>query len=656
MTRRPSRNARNRGGKREWGRRSPIGCGGLLCLVAGLVATPAAATTPLSVDLSSRIGPANHVASGSLYGVTESLPGNVDALIAPLRPRMFTNPAANVQQPVGDAILVAERLATTTATVTVRLSDWLTGFYDLPPIEEWLDKVEETVSRRQAAGLTNVYGYEIWNEPNLTYSNANPLPFNDFWRQTYARLRELDPEVPIIGPCPTHYDEPLLRDFLTYCRDQGCLPDIVGWHELGGGSPNYPLLAYRALEEELGIGPLRITINEYGGAARLDAEGQPGAAAPMIAKFERHRVDSACISFWDVAHPGRLGSLLATDSEPNGGWWFYAWYGQMDGEMVSTVPPSPDSGGALDGFANVDEAARSASVLFGGENDGTIAVTVRGFAAAPFLGETVRAVVERTPFVNRGTVVTATDTLSTAELAIVDDQLTVEVTGANARDGYRLLLRPLEGGAGGAGGTAGAPPADGGTAPSGGASSGGTDPLGGSAPAGGVATGGDDSGGGGAITAGGTTSGGAATGGDRTGGAGGTGGAVETGGLAGTGGLATTGGAPPGSGGTAPGSGGTGGASSGSSSGGAPSTGGYSGSTAPLLGGSGGAAAGGSEPRGAADEAGDDRGCGCRATTTSGGVGWATWLALALVSLRQRAARRAATGAPARRPRRARPA
>lgn len=648
MGRKPSRSARSRGGEGGWGHRSPLGSGALLGVAAGLAASPAAADTLLSVDLSSRIGPAKHVASGSLYGVTESLPADVDALIAPLRPRMFTNPAANVQQPVGDAIRVAARLATTTATVTIRLSDWLTGFYDLPSMEEWLAKVEETVSRRQAAGLTNIYGYEIWNEPNLTYSASNPLSFNDFWRQTYARLRQLDPEVPIIGPCPTHYDEPLLRDFLTYGRDHDCLPDIVGWHELGGGSPNYPLLAYRALEAELGIGPLRISINEYGGAARLDAEGQPGASAPMIAKFERHRVDSACISFWDVAHPGRLGSLLATDSEPNGGWWFYAWYGQMGGEMVATVPPSPDSGGALDGFANVDEAARSASVLFGGENDGTIAVTVRGFAAAPFLGATVRAVVERTPFVNRGTVVTATDTLSSAELVVVDDQITVQITGANARDGYRLLLTPLEGAAGGAGGTAGAPPADGGTAPSGGASSGGTGPLGG------AATGGGDPGGSGAVTAGGTTSGGAPTGGERTGGAGGTGGAAETGGLASTGGLATTGGAPSGSGGTGPRSGGTGGASGGSSTGGARSTGG----TAPLLGGSGGAALGGSGPRGADDEAGDDRGCGCRAATTPGGAGWATWLALALGSLRRRDARRAAgqPPAPAEQPRRARPA
>ena len=54
----------------------------------------------------------------------------------------------------------------------------------------------------------------------------------------------------------------------------------------------------------------------------------------MSAKFERFQVDSACISYWDVPHPGRLGSLLATDTAKNGGWWFYSWYGAMTGNMT----------------------------------------------------------------------------------------------------------------------------------------------------------------------------------------------------------------------------------------------------------------------------------------------------------------------------------
>jgi hypothetical protein len=473
-------------------------CGGLLG------AAPAQAETSLSVDLSATLGPATHVASGSLYGVTETSPADVNALIAPLHPNMFTNPAANVQQPVGDAIVVAGRLAPTGARVTVRLADWFKGFYTFTSMADWFDKIAQTVNRRKAAGITNIYAYEIWNEPAGTYASSNPLSFNEFWRQTFSKLRELDPEIKITGPSLSYYNESWLKGFLSFCKTNACLPDIVGWHELGGGDVEGNLRAYRALEKQLGIGPLPISINEYSGAGRIDVEGQPGASAPLIAKFERFRVDTACISYWDVAHAGRLGSLLASNTEPNGGWWFYKWYGEMSGSMVATTPPNPASATALDGFANLDTTGRWASVVFGGTNDGTIKVVVKGFgAAAPFFGNEVQVVVERAPFVNRTTVVKATDRLTTAELPITNDQISVSVSGANASAGYRLRLTPMgnagasagtSAGAGsssssagstsrGVGGTSGTLMASGGVA----IASGGARPSGGSAGSGGSA-------------------------------------------------------------------------------------------------------------------------------------------------------------------------
>lgn len=146
---------------------------------------------------------------------------------------------------------------------------------------------------------------------------------------------------------------------------------------------------------------------------------------------------------------------MATNTAPNGGWWFYKWYGDMAGNMVSTTPPTPASATALDGFANLDASSGSASVLFGGVNDGTIQIIVKGFNAAPFFASTVHAVVEHTPFVNRTTAVKATDTLSTAEFAIANDQITVSVANANSTDGYRLKLSSLGGGTAGAGGGTG---------------------------------------------------------------------------------------------------------------------------------------------------------------------------------------------------------
>ncbi len=508
----------------------------LLWSIAGsCVAAPASAVTTLTVNLSTTIGPATHVASGSLYGVTETLPADVNGLITPLHPKMFTNPAADQQQPVGDAIVVAGRLAPTGATVTIRLADWLKGFYTFTSMADWLDKVGQTVSRRKAAGLTNIYGYEIWNEPGGTWASSNPVSFNEFWRQTYVQLRQQDPGIKIIGPSYSYYNQSYISSFLSFCKTNSCVPDIISWHELGGGDMTGNINAYRALEKQLGVGPLPISINEYSGAAHIDVEGQPGASAPIIAKFERGQVDSACISFWDVGHPGRLGSLLATNTDPNGGWWFYKWYGDMTGNMVTTTPPTPTSATALDGFANLDAATRTASVLFGGVNDGTIQIVVKGLASATFLGTTVHAVVEHTPFVNRTTVVRAADTLSSTDLAVANNQITISVASANATDGYRVSLTPIGGGTGGSSGTGGTPATGGSRATGGSLGTGGS-----SKSAGGAATGGSP------VTGGlGSTGGAKATGGSSSPSSiGGTTSLVATGGRTASGGLANaTGGA-----------------------------------------------------------------------------------------------------------------
>jgi hypothetical protein len=439
-------------------RRSQAAALVIVSLVLGFNAE-AQADTALTVDLATTIRPVTHAASGSLYGVTEKLPADVNGLIAPLSPNVFNNPAADVQQPVGDAIVVAGRVAAAGGKVSIRLADLFPGWpYKFTSMSDWLDKVGQTVSRKKSSGLDNYYGYEIWNEPNGTWTNS--MPFNDFWQQTYAKLRQLDPSAKIIGPSLSFFDANGLKSFLTFAKANDCVPDIISWHELSGGNLTANFQNYRALEQQLGIGPLPISINEYSGKGDLTDEGKPGASAPMIAKFERFKIDSACISYWDVAHAGRLGSLLATDTARNGGWWYYKWYGDMTGNMVTTTPPSPNDAAALDGFANLDPVNKLASVVLGGVNDGTVRVTVKGFAAAAF-GSKVHAVVEHTPFVNRTTSVNATDTVSTTDLMVANDQVTVSISNANGTDGYRLSLTGMGGdgaggnGAGGGGGTGG---------------------------------------------------------------------------------------------------------------------------------------------------------------------------------------------------------
>ena len=568
----------------------------LLFLGVLLLVPVSARATTLTVDLGTKLGPVTHVASGSLYGVLETQPADVMGLIAPLHPNVFNNPASDVQQPIGDAIVVAGRVASIGGRVSIRLADWLPGWpYAFKSMTDWLDKVGQTVSRRKAANLTNIYAYEIWNEPNGTWQTSNGA-FNDFWKQTYDQLRKLDPTIKITGPSTSYYQQSYLQSFLSYCKTNDCLPDIVGWHELSGGNVTANVQSYRSMEKQLGIGPLPISINEYSGAADLTVEGQPGASASLIAKFERLGVDSACISFWDVGHPGRLGSLLATNTDPNGGWGFYKWYGDMAGDMVSTTPANPADSAALDGFANVDATGKSASILFGGVNDGTVQVTIKGFSTAPIFGATVHVVVEHTPFVNRTTAVKATDVVSTADVAVTNDQIAVSVRSTNGTDGYRIVLTPVggspgTGGAGGHGGGAGGASGAGGSGQQ--AGSGGRSGSGG---AGGVPGSGGISGSGGGIGSGGLPGSGGGTGTGGKGAATGTGGAsTGSGGARSDGGISNSGGTTGGTGGVtaSTASGGTGPAGTGGAEGSALSDGGTSGcacavgDSSPSFGGSG---------------------------------------------------------------------
>src|SRR5450631_1564700 len=419
------------------------------------------AAATLTVDLATTYRPATHVGNGSLYGVIERVPADADLerLVGALHPRMFTNPASSdpgTQQPgvPANAIKVAARLAPLGGSVTVRLADWLSGFYTFSSMTDWLNKVGTTIAAKKAANLNNVYAYELWNEPNGTWTNggdtnavpggAKTVSFNALWKQTYDKVRQLDPDVKITGPSLSYMDPDFINGFLTYCKANNCLPDIIGWHE--GTNIEGDVASYRNLEKQLGVGPLAITINEYSGSGRAKDEGRPGASIPLIAQLERAGVDTACISWWTPdSVAGHLGSLLASDTQTNGGWFVYKWYGDMTGTMVTTTSSLAKDGKNMDGFASLDTSARNASVILGGASDGTIYVVVKGFKSAPFFASTVHAVVDHTSWTGRGGAVASTDVVSSADVTIANDQIAVSISNVNGDDGYRVSLTQVGG-------------------------------------------------------------------------------------------------------------------------------------------------------------------------------------------------------------------
>jgi hypothetical protein len=419
----------------------------MLCIMVVLVSIPkmpVLAANFMTVDCANVLRGVTHCASGSLYGITETIPADVNGLVAPLNPYVMRNPARGAngnQHPYGDAILVAKRLAgVPSAKVSIDLADILPGWpYKWPGMTSWLNQVTSFIADKKASGLNNYYGYEIWNEPDGTWNTSNGT-FNDMWKQTYNVIRANDPNAKIIGPCDSYYTRSKMSSFLSFCKANNCLPDIISWHELSGGartvSPN--IRDYRALETSLGISALPISINEYCDPNH-DLEGQPGSSARFIGKFERYKVESACITWWFVPTPGRLGSLLATDTQKGAGWYFYKWYGDMTGNMVNVTPPNDDSN-LVDGAACVDSNNKYVSFIFGGPNDGTINTTFKNLPS--FIGAAATVKVEKIDWVSKDTVSNGPSVIANSNYSVANGQITVSLSNCNESSGYRIYITP----------------------------------------------------------------------------------------------------------------------------------------------------------------------------------------------------------------------
>jgi hypothetical protein len=424
--------------------------GAVTCPVVGATST----TLPdLGVQLSNQYRPVTHAASGSLYGLaSDGTPP--DAVIGPTKPFMFTQMAPNGQQlgngattPTGDALKVGPAAARAGAKVTIRMPDTYPNFpYQWVSLADWYGRVDAMVAATVASAATNIYAYEIWNEPNWTWNNPNNsgLAFNDAWKDTFVRIKTQDTTTRIMGPSISIWDPVFMQSFLSFCIANACLPDVVSWHELGDvngvARPGYiptSVGAYRTMEASLGISKRPISIDEYGVVAE---EGVPGSMIRYIAQFERQGVDSACIAYWHQS--GRLSDLLTSAHVANGGWWLYKFYGDMSGTMAMTTPSATGATVlALDGVASVDATAGNVQVVFGGAS-GNNAVTIQGFGSLPFFACTAHVKAETTPWNGVDAAVAAPTTLFETDYPISNGQVIVTISNMIASSGYRLTITP----------------------------------------------------------------------------------------------------------------------------------------------------------------------------------------------------------------------
>ncbi|MEV4111744.1 CBM35 domain-containing protein [Nonomuraea sp. NPDC049695] len=401
----------------------------------------AAAGATLNVNVAQPFRPVTHVASGGLYGLAEnSRPA--DSTLLPIKVSSLTQPAPGVgqrpngQPPGGDSLLVAPQATRVGAGEFIRMPDIYPDFpYRWVSWNDWLAKVNTMVNARlSATTVTNVLGWELWNEPDWTWNTSAAGAFNDGWVRTYRAVRALDTLTPVVGPSTATYNRSWMQSFLTNAKNTGTLPDIICWHELVDPARIAGDIAdYRNLEASLGISPRRISINEYAATSEVDV---PGRIASYVAKFERGGVESAHRAFW--YEYGTMNGLVVNNNQPTGTWWLYKWYGDMAGNMVTTTSTTQTG---LDGFASYDGTRKTVNVVFGNES-GTNTVNLTGLGA---LGSSVRVTLSSTPASGRFTAVTAPTTISTTTRTVSGGQLSVSVPNMVATSGYQLTVEPASG-------------------------------------------------------------------------------------------------------------------------------------------------------------------------------------------------------------------
>lgn len=366
-----------------------------------------ASEAEISVDLSDRsLGKIYHGASGALYGLSEPNVPDINTLI-PLKPSHILQKAPNgVQHPSGDALRVANYFSEAGGSnVQVYMQDYYGRWYypsrtaeqyiteAVTPIAQNIKAYKDTwASKNLSQNLNEKFIYVPYNEPEqnttrypgMTVDDAtgasSRATFNQDWLAVHRAIRAIDPGARISGPNLLKYQPLIVESFVSFCIKNDCLPDTFSWHLLSNKSyaqAKTGLDAYRTVEaanasayaalypDRKSPFPIPVDINEYASTAEIAVGGH---LVQYIARYDELKVTGA-LPYWNTANS--YGSLLAGENEPNGAWWLYKWYADMEGDMakVDVVKSNADGdtfGDGLYGLSTVDNDKKQVGIVFGG--------------------------------------------------------------------------------------------------------------------------------------------------------------------------------------------------------------------------------------------------------------------------------------------------
>lgn len=279
-------------------------------------------------------------ASGFLYGFAEDdIPceGIAESIAVNC---LATKPAGGLQHPIGDVRNVSDTfLSAGGEMLMVYTQDMYdTWYYQLDSLPEYNERVRATVTEMASSDYASSLVYCIYNEmDNGAWlgnfrEEENRYKFYEAWKETYNIVKEIDPGAKLAGPGHCGYNYDFIKEFLSYCKEESCLPEVVVWHELSDQSiyrMEHNFNGYYSICDELGIERLPVCISEYG---LMRTNGIPGESVKWIARLEKQDA-YGCVAYWRLAD--NLSDTVADDVTPNSNYWVYNFYGKMKGKELS---------------------------------------------------------------------------------------------------------------------------------------------------------------------------------------------------------------------------------------------------------------------------------------------------------------------------------
>lgn len=284
-------------------------------------------------------------AAGFLYGMAEEdIPTSEIAESVGIN-TLATKPAGGLQHPIGDVAQVAETFTSAGGEyLFIYTQDMYdTWYYQFDSLELYNERVKKTVTEMENSEYKDNLVYCIYNEMDngawfgKHWEEANRYAFYDAWLSTYNVVKEINPDAKIAGPGHCGYNYDWNKEFLTYCKENNCMPDMFVWHELAG-EPYYSIYwmkqrfnEFNETCDELGIERLPICISEYG---LMQTNGIPGESVKWISRLEADDV-YGCVAYWRLAN--NLAETVADDVTPNSNYWVYKFYADMKGKELEVT-------------------------------------------------------------------------------------------------------------------------------------------------------------------------------------------------------------------------------------------------------------------------------------------------------------------------------